>query len=298
MGGGSWTNDDYSSYSTRTAYKSAPIQEVFRNNRVVKALDPKLAKLRESCDSPDNPKSTPVILALDVTGSMGKYAMEIAKDSMPEVMGMIYETKPVSNPHVMVMGVCDVHAGSFAPFQVSQFEADIRILEQMREVVITRGGGGNRSESYDLPWYFAGNRTVTDSFNKRQQKGFLFTVGDEEAPYQNMSGAQLESVFGPGEYPASITPKQCLEAAKRLYHVFHIVIEQGDHCQHSLNRVRQSWTELLDTNVLFLKDSRDLSELIISTMKIVNGQDMNTVLTESKKTASLRYAFYNAIAAD
>lgn len=40
-------------------------------------------------------------------------------------------------------------------------------------------GRGNNGESYLLPWIIAGNHTSIDSYEKRNQKGFLFTVGDE-----------------------------------------------------------------------------------------------------------------------
>ena len=223
---------------------------------------------------------------------MGIYAHEIAVTHLPKLMNGILET--VTDPQIMFMAIDDVHASSPAALQVSQFESDIRILEQLREVYLVAGGGGNRSESYDLTWYFAGNRTVIDSFEKRGQHGFLFTFGDEEAPYQTVTAEQLKSVFGPGEYSA-MTPEQMLKQAQEMYQVFHIVIEQGNHYRRYPAEVRSSWTNLMGSNVLFLKDSKYLSDLVLATIEIANGKDMQTVIQESVCPDILTYAFTNSL---
>lgn len=294
MGGGSWTSDDYVSYAKSTNYRSATREEVFSNRSMPKAFDPARITLRESCDSADNPKSTPIIFGLDVTGSMGEYAERIAKDELPKLMTAILEHSPVSNPHMMFMGIDDIYDGYNAPLQVSQFEADIRILEQLRQLWLVGQGGGNQTESYDYAWYFAARKTVTDSWEKRKEKGFLFTIGDEPAPRDKLRADELRQTFGKGEY-SDMTPAQALAEAKEKYHVFHIVIEQGNFYSSRPRQVRDSWTELMGPNVLFLSDFKDLTELVIATMKIVKGADMDKVLTESKRASAMRHAFINAL---
>ena len=151
MGGGTWNSRDYEDYSARTSYTTKSVKEVFASTAVPAALDPQRITLRESCDSVDNPTSTPLIFGLDVTGSMGQYASLIAKEGLPALMTAIMTDKPVSNPHLMFMGIDDAHTFRVRDsLQVSQFEADLRILEQLREIYLVEGGGGNRSESYDL----------------------------------------------------------------------------------------------------------------------------------------------------
>lgn len=296
MGSGSWSSSSYSDYATRTSYATKSTREVFSNSNVPDSLRVNKITLRESCDSEDNPNSTPVILALDVTGSMGEYAAKIAKESLPELMGDIYEKRPITNPHLMFMGIDDIHTyRKDSSLQVSQFEADIRILEQLRDIYLVGGGGGNNSESYDLAWYFAAHKTAIDSFNKRGQRGFLFTFGDEEAPYETITEADLVALFGTGQY-ASVTPQESLAAAREKYNVFHVVIEQGDYYRTRPSRVRESWTEIMGNNVLFLRDFRDLSEVVTATMRIANGESMETVISESKKPEALRHAFANSLA--
>lgn len=304
MGAGRWSDADYSSYTTksagsRAAYASRSVHENFTSRSVPAALDPKRITLRESCDSADNPNSTPIILGLDLSGSMGQYANMIAVEALPQLMGDILESKPVTDPHMMFMGVVDHHASVIhAPLQVSQFEADVRIIEQLNTMWIAGGGGGNDSEGYELPWYFAANKTTIDSYNKRGVKGFLFTMGDECAPYELTTEYELRALFGEGQYPQSITPQQLLDAAREKYHVFHIVIEQGSYARAHGSHVRRTWTDLMGTSVLFLSDFRDLSELVTSTMRIVNGEDINEVIRTAKNPDSLKHAFANALSAD
>ena len=304
MGAGRWSDSDYESYTTksagsRAAYTSRSVHQNFTSREVPAALDPRNITLRESCDSSDNPNSTPIIMGLDLSGSMGQYANLIATEALPKFMGDVLEERPVTDPHLMFMGVVDVHANRYhAPLQVSQFEADIRIIEQLNTMWIAGGGGGNRSESYELPWYFGAYKTKLDSYEKRGAKGFLFTMGDEEAPYELTTEAELEAVFGPGQYPSTMKPKDILAAAREKFHVFHIVIEEGSHFRGNPHEVRKSWTEMMGTSVLYLKDFRDLSEVVIATMKIVNGQDINDVIAASKKPSALKHAFQNALTAD
>jgi hypothetical protein len=295
MGAGNWTSDSYTSYASATNYRSASRAEVFRNNSIVPMLDPRKALLRESCDSNDNPNSTPVIIGLDVTGSMGEYAELIAKEQLPEIMTAILEGKPISDPHVMFMAFTDINTSDYMnSFQVSQFEADIRVLEQLREIFLAGGGGGNSSESYDLPWYFAATRTKTDSFDKRGKKGFLFTIGDERAPYESVDSERLNRVFG-GEHQG-FEPKEALAMAKEKYHVFHVVIEQGGGCRSDLTRVRETWNAMLGSNVLYLSDFRCLAELITATMRIANGTStVNDVLAQSTNRQVLAHAFQNVL---
>ena len=292
MGHGSWTARAYSTYASTTGYTDKSVHEVFSSRAVNRALNPFGVTVRESRDSDEHPNSIPIILGLDVTGSMGIYAHEIAVTHLPKLMNGILET--VTDPQIMFMAIDDVHASSPAALQASQFESDIRILEQLREVYLVGGGGGNQSESYDLTWYFAANRTAIDSFEKRGQHGFLFTFGDEEAPYQTVTAEQLKSVFGPGEY-TSMTPEQMLKQAQEMYQVFHIVIEQGNHYRRYPAEVRSSWTNLMGSNVLFLKDSTYLSDLVLATIEIANGKDIKTVIQESVFPDILTYAFTNSL---
>lgn len=87
MGCGSWTTASFVNYATSRGYKTDTRgtitsnysnQEMFKAKNIDAALDPK-GVIRECCDNEEHPNTLPVILALDVTGSMGQTAVEIAK---------------------------------------------------------------------------------------------------------------------------------------------------------------------------------------------------------------------------
>ena len=182
MGYGNWTRKSFIQYSEqmgRTVDASGNLashytdQQLFAQRSIHPKLNP-LNVVRECCDSDDHPHSLPVILALDVTGSMGPASAQVAK-KLNEVMTKLYDQ--VKDVEFMVMGIGDL-AYDRAPIQISQFESDIRIAEQLDLVYMEHGGGGNAFESYTAAWYMGLHHTRLDCW-KRGKKGLIITMGDE-----------------------------------------------------------------------------------------------------------------------
>lgn len=271
MGSGSFNPDSYRSYTNHVASK--PREEVFVNRAIDPTLDPKGVKIRESRDSVDNPKSTPIIVALDETGSMGIIAEKIAKGGLGVLFQGILDRKPVTDPHLMFMGLGDVTSDT-APLQVSQFEADNRIVDQLSKLWLEGKGGGNSHESYDFPWYFAARHTEHDSLIKRGKRGYLFTVGDEETP-QVISAKHIERFLG-YQVQADVPSKLSLEEAQRKYNVFHVIIEQGNHARLNLPRVQNTWRDMLGQHVISLPDYNLLAETIVSAIQVAEGEHHST----------------------
>jgi hypothetical protein len=155
-------------------------------------------------------------------------------------------------------------------------------------------GGGNNSESYDLPWYFAANRTSIDSFNKRNKKGYLFTFGDELPPNAPLPEDGLRRIFG-GQVESAGSTTELLEQAREKFKVFHIIAEEGSYCRSHLTKVRGQWTELLGNNAIFMKNHKDLVDIVVATLRIAEGADINEVIAESQNKAALNYAFSNSL---
>lgn len=272
MGSGHFDAAAYRAYTTTTRGKST--DEIYGARSINKNLDPKGVKIRESRDSADNPNSTPIIVAIDVTGSMGMIADVLAREGLGTLFKELLDRKPVTDPHLMFMAVGDANCDQ-APLQVSQFEADNRIVEQLTQIFIEHGGGGNCFESYNLPWYFAANHTEHDSLIKRGKRGYLFTVGDEESPGR-LTKDQIETFIGDTPEREMDTDEMLAEA-QRKYDVFHIVIAEGSHASSFPDRVRQSWNKTLGQHVIWLTDHKKLAETIISTIEVVEGRDAKAV---------------------
>ena len=268
MGGGSFDPKAYRAFTDSTIGKTT--DKIYTSRKMHPNLDPKGVKIRESRDSADNPNSTPLIVGIDVTGSMGMIADVLAREALGTLFTGVLDRKPISDPHVMFMAIGDANFDD-APLQVSQFEADNRIVEQLTQIYIEHGGGGNNFESYNLPWYFAAFHTIHDSMEKRGKRGYLFTVGDEEAP-KPLTKVQIKEFIG-DDTEVEISTKDLLQAAQRTYDVFHIIIAEGNHARNHLDRVKQGWTELLGQRVIVLKDYTKLSETIVSAIEVAEGGD-------------------------
>lgn len=281
MGSGSFNAASYRAFSATTAGKST--DDIYSSRAINKNLDPKGVKIRESRDSADNPNSTPIIVAIDVTGSMGMIADVLAREGLGTLFTELLDRKPVTDPHLMFMAVGDANCDA-APLQVSQFEADNRIVEQLTQIFIEHGGGGNNFESYNFPWYFAAHHTEHDSYIKRAKRGYLFTVGDEEAP-ANLTRAQIQKFIG-DDLEREISSADMLAEAQRTYDVFHIVVGDGSHASSYPDRVRQSWAGMLGQHVIWLADHKKLSETIVGAIEVAEGRDAHGV---SKKFGKVVY---------
>ena len=268
-------------------------REVFKQTEIKLAFDPKGVTLRESRDSELNPASTPIILGVDVSGSMGFTAEKIAIDQFGTLVEGIIGRAPVTDPHIMVMAIGDVES-DYAPLQVSQFEADDRIVQQLKDLWLEGRGGVNTYESYDLPWYFAATRTSTDCFEKRGKRGYLFTMGDEmPPPASGLSASSINKVFGTNEQHG-ITREQMLKAAQEKYNVFHIIIEEGSFCRgRGVQTVANEWSKVLGKKVILLRNSDYLSQVILSVIQINEGADPEEVIKSWQDDAiqsAVRYA--------
>lgn len=273
MGYARWSDTDWADFATSKAAKSS--SEIFTTSGLRDEFDPAKIDLRESRDSDENPLSNAIIIACDVTGSMGMLADTLVRSGIGTTFEEILKRRPVSDPHLMVMGIGDV-VYDRAPLQATQFEADIRIAEQLEKIYIEHGGGGNSWESYNLPWYFAAQKTSIDCLEKRNKKGYLFTVGDEEIP-EDLTRDQVKKVMNLDLEMDKIANEDLLTLVSRKYEVFHIIAEEGNHARSHGDSVRRRWSELLGQRAIPLADHRKLSEVIVSTIEVVEGRDKAAV---------------------
>jgi hypothetical protein len=283
MGGGTWSTTDWTSYSTTRGYDTAKPVDVINTSGVENDFLPKNFKngIRESRDSADNPRSTAIIVAGDTTGSMGEYAGRLITKGLAAFATLVHERKPVSDPHIMGMAFDDVKVtGPYSripALQATQFEADLRIIQQFEKLYITRGGGGNNTESYDLAWLSAALQTSIDCFEKRGEKGILFTYGDEEAP-QGVTRDEAERALGV-TLESDLSAEQILAMVRRTYDVFHLVVEQGSYARGAKDRVYSSWQALLGQNVIPVENADNFAEIMVSTLEIARaGRDKEVVV--------------------
>lgn len=303
MGSGSYTPKAFATYSVSSGLdRATSVDQIYVNDVLADALDIRKAKdlgdrkrIREARDNADHPTTTPVIIALDVSGSMGAVLSYMAKTGMDAIVQNLYDRLPVPDPSVLAIAVDDVDAGNLIPFQATQFEADIRIQEQLRQIVFERGGGGNHFESYMLAHYFAARHTATDAWEKRQKKGYLFTIGDEH-PQPKLYRSAISRVFG-DDIPADITAEEIISEAVQQWEVFHVMIEEGSYMRGFPRQVREAWGNLLGQRAISLPKIEKLAEVLVSSIQIAEGADLAAVL-ESWKDADTKTVIGRVFAKD
>jgi hypothetical protein len=284
MGGGRWSSKDWGTYTSAKSYSTKSTAEIYSSRGLEKELDPKGVKVRESRDSDDNPESNAIVIGLDVTGSMGSVLDAMARKGLNTLVTEIYDRKPVSDPHIMCMGIGDVECDT-APLQITQFEADIRIAEQLEKLYLEQGGGGNSYESYSLAWYFGALHTSIDCFEKRNKKGYLFTIGDEE-PTPILRAEAIRKFLGEGPQE-DLTGADLFAMVSRQYHVFHVMVEEGSHFRSHGDKVVSKWTDLLGQRAVRLSDHTKFAETVVSLIQVSEGADRDAVIKSWDGTTSL-----------
>ena len=298
MGSGRWDKGSWDAYARSAS--SLSTRELYKSHSVQKQYDAKHVTLRESRDSADNPLSTPIIIGLDVTGSMGFIAEHIAKSGLGTTIQSVLDRKPVTDPHLLIMAIGDIIYDR-APLQITQFEADNRLVEQLTGLYLEGGGGSNSYESYDGAWLFASAMTSTDSYEKRGNKGYLFTIGDEDCPVEyNVKGynEHLNKVFPEqvAKQLANVSAKQALADASEKYHVFHLIITQGNGCANKSTRDRNiaNWRKSLGDAAIIVDNYKYVPEVISSVIQVNEGDDPEEVIN-SWQTVEARATVRNAL---
>ena len=264
MGGGFYSSESRSVRSETLGYTTKHVDDIFVQNKkrvIHESMEPKRAVLRESRDSVDHPSSVPIILALDVTGSMGTIPHDLVKEGLPLIMGSIIDGG-IPDPQILFLAVGDTKHDHY-PLQVGQFEsADLELDTWLTRTYIERGGGSNFGESYLLAWYYAAKHTVTDAWEKRNQRGFLFTIGDEPSLSDLPANVIGELMGEPTQQ--SYTDYQLLEMAREKYNVYHLHIMEGSAGRESLSY----WQNLLGDRCIIVDHHMDVADKIA---EIVTG---------------------------
>ena len=277
MGHGSYSYSSRMERATASGMMTNSLADNFKSKSVTREMTTVGLEYRESRDSNEHPASVAIIVALDVTGSMGSVPDHLVKHGLPNMMDEIIKSGE-PDPQVLFMGIGD-HEYDRSPLQVGQFESSDELLDKwLTETYLEGGGGGNRGESYMLAWYFAARHTKIDCWEKRKEKGFLFTIGDEPV-LDSVPGHALKTIMGKGQYDDTILSADLLKEARELYHVYHIHISET----HSGARqsVQDEWKQMMGENCIIVQSSDHVSGVIAS---IVAGKGTPDSQTDEADT--------------
>lgn len=273
MGSGAWDSNVYDQkQAQRPAGQSAfQYSQTTRNSvppqqwKAHDTLNPLGVKVRESRDSTEHPEATPVAIFFDVTGSMGVIPQTL-QTKLAALYTLILLRGYMAHPQILYGAIGDAYTDR-VPLQVGQFESDNRADENLANILLESGGGGQMHESYELAVYMMARHTAHDAWEKRGNRGFLFIIGDE-LPYDYVEPDQVKEYIG-DNLRERIPLREILREAQQRYEVFFLMAGADNYNRHA--QIFAAWQELLGERAIRLDDADAVCETIALTLGMTNG---------------------------
>ncbi len=300
MGYTRWSDEHY---RTRAAYTKAHGLSAFAHDADIRAqkiraavhpdMDPLRFKdgLRCSRDSDAHPDSHAVAVLFDVTGSMG-LVPRILQENLSTLFGLCLRRGYLEHPAILVGGVGDATCDA-VPLQIGQFESGNEVEDNLSRLFLEGGGGGQKTESYELALYFLARKTSIDCFEKRGRKGYAFLIGDE-MPYGKVKRREVERIFG-DTLQEDIPVRTLVEEARRKWELYFVIPKLSSYYDDP--QILACWRELLGQNVFKLEDPAGISELIASTIGVAEEAVDPSALAADLGKAGVKKKVIEAVAA-
>lgn len=296
MGGGAWSASTYHSttgarISSGTTFGYDKTAKATKQYAAHEALDPKKlnaagVNLREARDNDEHPNSVPIVIGFDATGSMGSVPKTV-QTKLAGLFGLLLRKGYVDDPQISV-GVYGDAKCDYVPLQISQFESDNRIDDNLDKIFLEGNGGGNQGETQSLLWYYLIHHTATDAWEKRQKKGYLFMIADE-VPLQ-ITAAEVKDFVGDGEPLGSLDTK---EMAKQLQEKWEVIVLLVNNSTAHYQNSEKVYSELFGArNVLIVENPDTIAEVIGLAIGVKEG----TVDSIDQAEEDLKDAGSNAVA--
>ena len=144
----------------------------------------------------------PIIIALDVTGSNIDFA-KLVYDKLPMFYGQIEEKGYLDDFDICICAVGDAKYDSY-PIQIGTPAKGLEIDSWLEKIVLEGGGGGNRTESYEIMAHYLNNyckfesdanpiiffiadESVVDKVSKRECEALGITCKEDYNPWEELN---------------------------------------------------------------------------------------------------------------
>lgn len=289
MGGGSFSARSFATYSINndrtydTVSNRITSDYIYTSSSLNEGLNPLCFDIRECVNSDEHPNTIPVILGLDVTGSMGAACEETAK-ALGTIVANLYENIP--DVEFCIMGIGDLECDR-APIQMSQFESDVRIAKALDDLYMEHGGGGNGYESYTAAWYMGLKHTKLDCFDKQGRKGIIITMGDE--PLNPRLYKYNIKSFTKDTPENDIETSDLYDMVTEKFDVYHIAIDdRSSSYSYYKSKIEKSIPEKMKPNYK-VSTIQELGKTILDCINnSVNGTT-NNVLNETTENGEIKW---------
>jgi hypothetical protein len=141
------------------------------------------------------------------------------------------------------------------------------VTDDLGRILLEGGGGGQKTESYELALYFMARHTVTDCFAKRGRRGYLFIIGDELA-YPRVKPREVRNVIG-DELREPVPVAKMVAEVTAKWDTYYVLPAGASYVGDP--EVLGFWRDLLGQNVIELSDTGAVCETIALTVGL--GED-------------------------
>lgn len=210
----------------------------------------------------------PLVIACDVTGSMGQSPATIfSKCPYLDIEGKEYLGDDME---ISFAAVGDAYTDKY-PLQVRPFAKGLELKDRLKELIIEGAGGGQARESYDLPaLYYSRNVEMPNAINP------IFIYIGDEGLYDLVNKTQA-SLWAHTTLKSRISYKTVLKELKQRYALY--IIRQpyhkskGDEMSDADKKIHAQWAGALgEDHVAFLPDAARVVDVIFGILAKETGR--------------------------
>jgi len=242
------------------ASQSQAAQQALSQRSFADALNPLNKKV--ACAA-----ATPVVVALDISGSMSDWP-KIFYDKLPMFYGQLILQGYVPDPALSFAAF----AGG-KPLQASDFGQGTSCDDIIKQLYLC-GGGGDGEPYADAAYFYQSDQV---SFTNTAGKPYFFFTGDEPmGSFAAKLESNVKSTIDPGS-EGPFDPQVVWDRLKEKYHVFHVA-------KPGAAGVKEEWQRILGKDrVLCLQTPKAVVDCILGAIAITSGERTHEEYTEDLK---------------
>lgn len=263
MGGSSYDRDVYSSSSYSNWGSSSTAQSKLNSTSLDSSMSPKGKVIKSK-------SKNPIIIMLDVTGSNINFA-RLVYDKLPMFYGEIEKRGYFKDFDISICAVGDAYCDDY-PLQIGDFAKGIEIDSQIEKIVLESGGGGQRSESYELAAHYLVNSV---EFSE-DASPMVFFIADEK-PYDKVSPSQAEEIGLPA---SSYDPFPALN--KKFKDKVYVMLNR--YCGREFDSdITDKWKSKMPTqHVIRIPEEKAIVDLMLGTIALESQNDLDVYAIDMK----------------
>jgi hypothetical protein len=214
----------------------------------------------------------PIVVAIDVTGSMGDWS-KIIWDKMPMFYGQLLIQGYLKDPSLSFAAIGDAMCDK-APLQVCDFAQGNELDEWLSKIWLEGGGGGQHFESYELAAYFYARHTTL----QKPTLPFFFFTGDEGF-YPAIKAPTIQNHFGDASSETMLA-KTAFAELKEKFNVFLLHKDYGVRDKVIVDQ----WSEVLGKErILVLPEPKAVVDVMLGAIALMSEtRDLETYAADLK----------------